>query len=54
MINENQLVHKTFYETFLTNTNQTLPAQVLGQVYFEEQNKEDSFDLSYILNCPWF
>lgn len=48
MINENQLVHKTFYETFLTNTNQTLPAQVLGQVYFEEQNKEDSFDLSYI------
>lgn len=48
MTTEKQLIHKTFYETFLTGSNQGQPAQVLGQAYFDEQNSDESFDLSYI------
>ncbi|MFS0880318.1 hypothetical protein CHH83_04175 [Bacillus sp. 7586-K] len=49
MTNTKQLIDKTFYETFLTDVEQGVPtAQLLGQVYFTEQNKEDSFDLSFI------
>ncbi|QGQ45012.1 GTP-binding protein [Metabacillus sediminilitoris] len=48
MTTEKQLIHKTYYETYLTGSEQTAPAQVLGQAYFEEQNSDESFDLSYI------
>ncbi|MGM0874787.1 MAG: GTPase domain-containing protein [Bacillota bacterium] len=48
MTTEKQLIHKAYYETFLTGSDQRLPAQVLGQAYFEEQNSDESYDLSYI------
>lgn len=48
MTREQQLIEKTYYQEFLMGSEDRLPAQVLGQAYFEEQNREDSFDLSYI------
>ncbi|WP_338787060.1 GTP-binding protein [Metabacillus sp. FJAT-53654] len=48
MQTEKQLIHKTFYETFIAGSDQRQPAEVLGQAYFEEQNSDESFDLSYI------
>ncbi|MGM7723255.1 GTPase domain-containing protein [Metabacillus sp. Hm71] len=48
MTSEQQLIHKTFYETFLTDHDQRRPSQVLGEAYYEEQNRDESFDLSYI------
>ncbi|MCM3652551.1 GTPase domain-containing protein [Metabacillus litoralis] len=45
---EKQLIHKTYYETYLGESDKRTPAQILGQVYFEEQNSDESFDLSYI------
>ncbi|WP_226667973.1 GTPase domain-containing protein [Metabacillus litoralis] len=48
MISENQLIHKTFYESFLSDENQKMPVEILGEAYFNEQNTEESYDLSYI------
>lgn len=48
MTREEQLIEKTFYQTFLNEHDEKQPIQVLGQVYFDEQSREESFDLSYI------
>ncbi|TXC90519.1 GTPase domain-containing protein [Metabacillus litoralis] len=48
MINEKQLIHKTFYESFLSNDDRRIPVEILGEAYFQEQNSEESYDLSYI------
>ncbi|MFV2048876.1 GTPase domain-containing protein [Metabacillus sp. YM-086] len=48
MTREDQLIEKSFYETFLSDGDNRRPSRILGQAYFEEQNREESFDLSYI------
>lgn len=48
MTREDQLIEKKFYQTFLEEHNDRHAAQMLGQVYFNEQSREESFDLSYI------
>lgn len=47
MATEQQLIEKTYYETFLEGSQEKDPAAVLGDAYFEEQKKEIS-DLSAI------
>lgn len=44
---ENQLIKKTFHETFLNGETSDPPIKVLGDVYYTEQ-KMDNADLSYI------
>ncbi len=47
MATEQQLIEKMFYETFLAQDKERDPVAVLGDAYFEEQNKDVS-DLSAI------
>lgn len=44
---ENQLIEKTYYETFMKENKTAHPVRVLGEAYLEEQKNELS-DLAYI------
>ncbi|MDQ0230787.1 GTPase domain-containing protein [Metabacillus malikii] len=47
MIDEKQLIEKIYYHNFLDEKTKPT-AEVLGQIYFDEQKKIEDFDLSYI------
>ncbi len=47
MTREEQLIEKVFYQTFLQENDHD-SVYTLGKVYFQEQSREESFDLSYI------
>jgi signal recognition particle receptor subunit beta/tetratricopeptide (TPR) repeat protein len=44
---EEQLIKKSYFETYMESVNQIHPVRVLGELYLEEQ-KNDMPDLSYI------
>lgn len=48
MTREEQLIEKTFYRTYLQERDEKHTVHELGQVYYDEQSREESFDLSYI------
>ncbi|MEH7386565.1 hypothetical protein V7147_14320 [Bacillus sp. JJ1521] len=47
MTSENQLITKTFYQTFISENDLRHPVEILGDAFIAEQEKE-IYDLSYI------
>ncbi|XQY92978.1 GTP-binding protein [Metabacillus sp. HB246100] len=47
MIKENQLIEKAFYKNYVQDQDGS-PFHILGHLYFNEQNQDEDYDLSYI------